>query len=178
MLDTVFQCIQKYTAGKRFSSAKGGIKVRRRSQTHENHARAQDQERFSQPTAREAAMLVIRLIHARQKETSRQVTRARLSELSLRRLWVRSQIPSSFLRRVQEILIQAGWALFWAGSSYAIIKTDAVEGWTLISSKRMSDDLEKISRNLYDFNQLEKLLLPKEEAVEDEDDFEDSPPEE
>jgi hypothetical protein len=129
------------------------------------------QDRFSQPTAREAALLVLHLVFTKQRETNRQVTRARLSELAVRRLWVRSRIPEEFFQDVQEILIHAGWALFWAGSSYAIIKTDAVEGWTLISSKRVTDDLEKVSRGSYDYNQLENLLLPQEEASEDEDSF-------
>jgi hypothetical protein len=135
--------------------------------------KAGPQDRFSQPTAREAAMLVVHLIHTKQGETNRPVTRARLSELTLRRLWVQSRIPEDLFREVQEILIHAGWALFWAGSSYGIIKTDAVEGWTLISSKRVTDDLEKISRGSYDYNQLEKLLLPQEESTEDDEAFED-----
>jgi hypothetical protein len=129
------------------------------------------QERFSQPTAREAALLILHLVFTRQRETNRQVTRARLSDLALRRLWVRSRISKEFLEDVQETLIHAGWALFWAGSSYAIIKTEAVEGWTLISSKRVTGDLEKISRGSYDYNQLENLLLPQEEASEDDDPF-------
>jgi hypothetical protein len=91
-----------------------------------------------QPTANECAVAVLQLLHAKMAETGRAVTRARLSEITLRRLWVRSRITDDLLREIQEHLVQAGWSLFWAGTSYAIISIAAVEGWGRISSKLLS----------------------------------------
>jgi hypothetical protein len=128
--------------------------------------------RFHQPTPRECALLVLHLIRAKESETHREVTRARLTELTLRRLWNVTRITADHVAEVQELLLHAGWTLFWARSSYAIIATKAVEGWARISSKRIEDDLIEVSRGAYDFNQLEPLLLRAEQA--DAEDAEDS----
>ena len=92
--------------------------------------------RLHQPTAHECALLVLRLLQAKIDEAGRSVTRARLSELTLRKLWVRSRVTDDLLHDVQEILIHGGWALFWAGASFAVMKLDVVEGWGRISWKR------------------------------------------
>ena len=131
-----------------------------------------DVGRFYQPTPRECALLVLHLIRAKESESHREVTRARLTELTLRRLWNVTRITADHVAEVQELLLHAGWALFWARSSYAIIATKAVEGWARISSKRIEDDLIEVSRGAYDFNQLEPLLLRGEQA--DAEDAEDS----
>ena len=74
----------------------------------------------------------------------------------------RTRLTNDLLFEIQEILLQAGWALFWAGSSYAVIKVSAVEGWARIASKWIRDDLEKVKRGSYDFDELEKLLLTQD----------------
>jgi hypothetical protein len=98
-----------------------------------------------QPDARQAAMLVLHLLHP--DRTGRQVTRARLTELTIRHLWNRTRVQEGFLLDVQEILLKAGWAFFWAGSSYGIIRQSAVEGWPRISSKRIREDLDRLAED-------------------------------
>ncbi len=127
-------------------------------------------DRFWQPSPRQAALLILHLL----AEKPAKVTRARLTEITIRRLWNRSRVvDQAFLLEVQELLLQAGWAFFWARSSYALVRVEAVEGWPRISSKRIADDLEKVSRGHFDFDQLEPLLFPTEpedEEAEDEPD--------
>jgi hypothetical protein len=115
-------------------------------------------DRFYRATPREAALLVLHVLRTKQLETGREVTRARLTEITLRRLWGRTRISNELLLEVQEYLLQAGWVLFWGGSSYAVIQLSAVEGWARISSKRISEDLAKVSRGKFDFELLEPLL--------------------
>lgn len=127
-----------------------------------------------QPTPRECAMLVVHLIEAKDLETKKnekKVTRARLSENSLRRLWSRSHLTSSFLVEVQEWLFRAGWMLFFAGSSYAIIKAELVDGWMRISTNRIKDDLRKVSRGKFEleFTKLERVLIPQETSLQDDE---------
>jgi hypothetical protein len=44
---------------------------------------------------------------------------------------------------VQEWLFDAGWSLFFTGSTfYAMIKSDTVDGWVRLGSKRIADQLE------------------------------------
>jgi hypothetical protein len=79
-------------------------------------------------------------------------------------------VPEAFLLEVQEFLLIAGWALFWAGSSYAIIRVSAIEGWPRMSSKRIEDDLQRISRGRFDFGDIEHLLLSVDDTADEEED--------
>jgi hypothetical protein len=127
--------------------------------------------RFRRPAPREAAMLILCLLEAKQEEVQQEITRARLSEITVRRLWIRSRVSNEFLVDVQEELIRRGWVLFWAGSTYAIIKAEAVEGWGQISSKRIADKLKLIEQGRFGFETLEYLLLPADESNEQTDDL-------
>lgn len=121
------------------------------------------------PDGRQCAMLVAYLFTTKQSEAGKEVTRARLTENTLRRIFVRQRITPEFLLEVQEWLLRAGWALFPAGESYAAVKVRVVSGWGLISSKRIADELRKVAWGQFDFSSLETLLL-KSESAEDDDD--------
>jgi hypothetical protein len=125
-------------------------------------------DRLFQPSARQAALLVLHLLGT--GGLDRPVSRARLTEITIRRLWRRTRVADRFLLEVQEFLLSAGWALFWAGSSYAIIRVSAVEGWQRISSKRIEDDLERIGRGRFDFAEIEHLVLPVDDIADEEED--------
>lgn len=126
-----------------------------------------DEAQYRRPTPRQAAMLTLCLLEAKQKEVSQELTRARLSELTVRRLWGRSRISDEFLAEVQEELLRRGWALFWARSTYAVIKVEAVEGWGQISSKRIAEKLRLIDQGKFSFETLDYLLLPDEKDETD-----------
>jgi hypothetical protein len=127
--------------------------------------------RASRPDGRESAMLIAHLLATRQKEVSgnREVTRARLSEITLQRLFKRQRISVEFLAEVQEWLFRVGWILFFAGTTYAVVKMKVVDGWGRISSKRIQADLEKVGRGEFDYDSLEHLLLAAEPFGEPED---------
>jgi hypothetical protein len=125
-----------------------------------------------QPDARQAAMLVLHLLHP---DRTGRVTRARLTELTIRHLWNRTRVQEGFLLDVQEILLKAGWAFFWAGStSYGIIRQSAVEGWPRISSKRIREDLDRLAEDRdYPerfFERAERLLFNDDRRGNEEDD--------
>jgi hypothetical protein len=123
-------------------------------------------DRFYQPTPREAALLVLHVLRTKESETGKDVTRARLTEITLRRLWGRTRISDELVLEVQEYLLNAGWVLFWAGSSYAVIQVSSVEGWPRISSKRINEDLDKVSTGKFDFELLEPLLISGSQHAE------------
>lgn len=127
------------------------------------------QDRASRPDDRECAMLISHLLATKQAEVTKEVTRARLSDVTLRRLFRRQRITPEFLVEVQEWLHRAGWVLFFAGTTYAVVKIKVIDGWGRISSKRIGEDLEKVGRGEFDFDSLEHLLLGAESLGEDED---------
>jgi hypothetical protein len=128
--------------------------------------------RAYQPTTRECAMLLLWLIVAKQTEAEKDVTRTRLSEATLRKLWCRSRITTEFVHEVQEWLFMAGWVLFFAGSTYALINVRVVNAWLRISSKRLATEIADIQRGSFDFDGLEHLLLRTEEGAEDSEEAE------
>ena|ERR1700690_3569490 len=126
--------------------------------------------RASRPDERQCAMLIAHLLATKQEEASgREVTRARLSEITLQRLFCRRQITPQLLADVQEWLFRIGWVLFFAGNTYAIVKASVVEGWGRISSKKIGRDLEDIAGGEFDFDTLEHLLLRSAPFSEDAD---------
>jgi hypothetical protein len=119
--------------------------------------------RYHQPSARECALLVLRLLQAREEELKdRELSRARISPSTLRTLCGRSQISNDLLLGIQEFLLVGGWCLFCAGPThFGLIRRSAVEGWARISSGRIRNELTDVSRGQYDFGQLEPLLMPQ-----------------
>jgi hypothetical protein len=114
----------------------------------------------SLPTAQECAVILLYLIQAR-GEGSQPVTRVRLSELTLKRLWSRNRLSSEFLEEVQEWLSHGGWSLFFAQNTFAAIKTSAVQNWVRVSSKLIADDLDLIERGEFDFQKYLHLISNK-----------------
>jgi hypothetical protein len=130
-------------------------------------------EQAYQPTPRECAMLLLGLIRAKRTEAGKDVTRTRLSEATLRRLWCRSRITTEFVHEVQEWLFMAAWVLFFAGSTYAMINVRVVDAWMRISSKRMAKDIAEVQRgDKTVFAKLEGLLLRNEERTDDSEETE------
>ncbi len=133
--------------------------------------RSTTKRRATRPNKRQCAMLIAHLLATRQQEmdNGREVTRARLSEITLQRLFKRRRISSELLVEVQEWLFRIGWVLFFAGTTYAVVRMKVVDGWVRISSKRIGKDLEKVGRNEFDWDSLEHLLLGVEPPGEDGD---------
>jgi hypothetical protein len=128
------------------------------------------------PSHRETALLLLSLVAEREKvlkaagkETA--VSRFRMSEATFRRLANRKRIPPDFFSEVQEWLFDAGWSLFFTGSSYyAMIKSASVDGWVRLGSKRIDDQLAAVERGTFDFDSLAHLLGPRDGADDGGDD--------
>lgn len=116
------------------------------------------------PTALEGALLILHLIQSKEQELGEGITRFRVSEATLKSLWGRHRIPLGFLNEVEEWLLTADWALFFAGSTYAMIRTTAVQGWNRLSSKRIQTELDEVARGEFDFTDLSELLMPQNAA--------------
>ena len=66
-------------------------------------------DRAYQPTPRECAMLLLKLIEAKHQETGKEVTRTKLSEATLRQLWCRGRSrQTSFTKCRSGCLWRAG----------------------------------------------------------------------
>jgi hypothetical protein len=116
------------------------------------------------PSPKNCMLLLLRLLEDKGDDLGKPITRARLSEITLKRLWKRERLAGHFLAEVQEWLLTAGWALIDAGSTYAAVKIDVVENWPRVSSKRIDNELRKVSSGdpKY-FADLEERLLAKRE---------------
>jgi hypothetical protein len=120
-------------------------------------------------------LILLRLLEDKEEELGRPPTRARLSGITLKRLWKRERLTDIFMNEVQDWLITAGWALLDVGSTYAAVKVDTVENWPRLSSKRIQGELHKAGGDAHYFEQLEERLLATQtaeaEALEELDDL-------
>ena len=86
------------------------------------------------------------------------MTRAQISEVTLKRLWKRALLTEAFLGEVRIWLLAAGWALFDTGSVYGAVRSDAMKNWPSLASRRIADELALVARGELDFKTLERLL--------------------
>jgi hypothetical protein len=120
------------------------------------------------PDAQECAIVLLRLIELRTQDPKLPpVSRVRLSELTLRRLWGRDRLSPELLEEVQEWLWRGGWSLLFARTTYAAVKTAAVLGWSRLSSKRMAADLKQIRDGNFDYAQHLHLLQSDDSGADD-----------
>ena len=113
------------------------------------------------PNAREAALLLLHALEERGERRGNEMTRARLSRVTLKRLWNREKLPERWLDDVNEWLLSAGWTLFYSGTTFGVVKTTVVENWPRVASKHLAPVINKMKQGAYDFSQLENLLKTK-----------------
>jgi hypothetical protein len=70
----------------------------------------------------------------------------------------RHRISPEFVEEVAEWLSGADITFFFAGSTYAVVRTSVVENWPRVTSKRLSADLLKVAQGAFDCSTLEPLL--------------------
>ena len=132
------------------------------------------------PTAFQSALLLLRLRESRDEEKKKKVkpkdaeekeqvttTRFRVSELTLKRISGRPRLHPAFLTEMQDWLLQAGWAFFYADRSFGMIKLEAVETWTRLGSKRIATELDAVAKGGFDFAPLLQLAEPDRSAQDD-----------
>jgi hypothetical protein len=108
--------------------------------------------------SREAALLLLRALEERGQRRGKMLTRARLSEITLKTLWGRETLTREWLDQVNEYLLSAGWLLIDASSTYAAVKIGVVEAWPRVASKHLDAELKQIRAGTFDFGSLEELL--------------------
>ena len=69
------------------------------------------------PNAREATLILLRAIEERGERRGSELTRARLSQVTLKRLWNRENLSNSWLAEVDDWLLSADWTLLRAGTT-------------------------------------------------------------
>ena len=96
----------------------------------------------------------------RQAQLGRPITRARISQDSIRKLCGRGQLSLKRLNDLQEALLCSGWALFCISFNYfAIVRLSSVEGWARISTSRLHSYFLEDGKGIAGVEtRLEKLL--------------------
>ncbi|MCG2628826.1 hypothetical protein L6654_19505 [Bradyrhizobium sp. WYCCWR 13023] len=122
--------------------------------------------KFQLPDPQECAILLLLLARSGGNE-AKEITRFRLSEITLKRLWLRTRITEDLLRDVQEWLARAGWAIFYAGGVYAMVRVDVVENWVRLSSKRLAGELAKVETGNFDFEKFAHLIARDQDDSDD-----------
>ena len=101
------------------------------------------------PDGREAAMLLLRAIQERGERRGKPLTRARLSRVTLKRLWNREQLTEPWLDEVNDWLLSAGWTLVFAGTTLGVVKTTVVGNWPRIASKYLDPVIDEVKQGSF-----------------------------
>ncbi|QJP14618.1 hypothetical protein G3545_13770 [Starkeya sp. ORNL1] len=126
------------------------------------------------PTPRESALLLALLIRRKEEESGKALTRVRVAEISLRRLWLRNKLTDNFISEVKEWFEDSGWALIETGTTYAAIKITTIDGWARLSSKRLAAEINSVRSGRFEFSSIEHLLQPTDASDEDGDESGDA----
>jgi hypothetical protein len=117
-------------------------------------------------SGREAALILLYALAERGQRRGKELTRARVSQVSLKRLWNRENLNEAWLAEVNDWLLSAGWTLVYAGTTFGVVKKGVVENWPRIASKRIQDVLDQVASGRFEFEKLEHLLQPTEPSVQ------------
>ena len=71
--------------------------------------------------------------------------------------------PALTVEEVVEWLSGAGVTLFFAGSTYAVVKTNVVESWLRVTSKRLGAELRQVAQGTFHFDTLGPLLAASQQ---------------
>jgi hypothetical protein len=113
------------------------------------------------PNGQEAALVLLHALEERGQRRGKEMTRARVSRMTLKRLWNRESFTDAWLAEVNDWLLSAGWTLVYAGTTFGVMKTSVVENWPRIAWKHLDSVIEDVKQGAYDFSQLEHLLKSK-----------------
>jgi hypothetical protein len=120
---------------------------------------------MNKPSPQEGALLLLRAAEERGDRRGKELTRARLSSLTLQRLFRRESLDEIWLAEVNQWLLSAGWTLFRGGRMFAMVKTSVIENWPRVASKHLEDVLTRVDTADYDFSEIASLLEGKPSAL-------------
>jgi hypothetical protein len=114
-------------------------------------------------TPKQAAIVLLRLIQLRTDDAG-PTSRVQISEATLKMIWGRFRLSNDFMSEVQEWLGRTGWTLFYAGKSYALVRTAVVAKWARLTSKRLGREaLLAIERGEFEYDDHDRILFRNEE---------------
>ena len=116
------------------------------------------------PTPQQAASLLLHLIGGYEAETGRRVTRARLSQTTVRKACGRSFLRTKFLLSLQDQLIDLGWILFVSDdNNFGIISGAAVNTWRRVGGHRLDGPIAELRKGGFDYA---SLVVPRPGQLE------------
>jgi hypothetical protein len=96
-----------------------------------------------QPSAQEAARLLLHLHYRRSEDVERETTRFRVSLETLRELAARATLRPAFLDALDDALRDAGWIGVVDGDYFCVLKRAVTADWPRIAHHRIQDVLAR-----------------------------------
>ena len=113
---------------------------------------------YNKLEAREAALILLYALAERGVRRGKDLTRARVSRVTLKRLWNRENLNEAWLAEVNDWLLSAGWTLLYAGGTFGVVKKSVVENWPRIASKRIQDVVDEAAAGNFNLGKLEHFF--------------------
>lgn len=124
------------------------------------------------PSADECAVLLGAALRRHAEEAGKEITRARFTEKSMRRICGRRMLRGAFLDDLATAMLDREFVLMQGSRYYGVLKETSLEGWTRVTSTPIAEELGLV-RDGNDIerrdalNQLEDIL--DGDAVEDDE---------
>jgi hypothetical protein len=122
------------------------------------------------PSAAEVAIIIAVAVKRKEAEMNRELTRMRLTEMSLDRFILRLRRDSRFLEDVDAALARYNLHLVIVKGAFGLIRPSAVKGYPRLTTSRVKDELKAARGGTLDYD----ALLAELGADEDDDSDEDT----
>jgi hypothetical protein len=96
------------------------------------------------PHPAEVAELVVYLSRAYDDEKGTDTSRFRISSTTLRRISGRASLRDAFLDDWESEMYHLEWTVLRVGDHFGLIRTKAITGWHRVSSRRISNEIDRI----------------------------------
>ncbi|HVJ52425.1 MAG TPA: hypothetical protein VM689_08195 [Aliidongia sp.] len=119
------------------------------------------------PTAAEVAIIIAVAVKRKEAELGRELTRIRLTEVSLDRFIVRLRRDGRFLEDVDAALARFNLHLIVVPGAFGLIRPSAVKGYPRLTSSIVKEELRAARRGTLDYDALFAELGGDEDEDED-----------
>ena len=121
------------------------------------------------PTAAEAATLLALSLKRKEDELTKELSRARISEKTLKRVTGRRRLDQRFIADLNECLLDFDLILVDTGEAIGLLRASSVKGWPRMNANRIIDEIESSRRGKLDFEAITNELAESTAALDEEE---------
>jgi hypothetical protein len=121
------------------------------------------------PTAAEAATLFALSVKRKEEELAKELSRARVSEKTVKRVTGRRRLDQRFVADLNECLLDFNLLLIDTGDAIGLLKASAVKGWPRMTAQSIVEEIKQSRRGELDFDSAAEELAEDGGVLDEEE---------